>query len=112
MALRKPSVCPLSEGGRSVASLSPAPVGGSISRDDRERALWTRWSLCVTGRRRGKGVGGFKRTGVIAADEEVVFVVMAAFEDTGLEVVAAWWGDVRVDGCGCGISRGESEGER
>ena len=47
---------------------------------------------------KGKGGGAFERTGVIAADEEVVFVVMAAVERAGLEVVAAWWGDVRVGG--------------
>lgn len=50
----------------------------------------------MTGKARGEGA--FERTGVIAADEEVVFVVMAAVERAGLEVVAAWWGDVRVGG--------------
>ena len=51
----------------------------------------------MTGKAR-RGGDFLKRTGVIAANEQMVFFVMAAVEDAGLEVVAVWWGDVRVGG--------------
>ena len=41
---------------------------------------------------------GCKRTGVVAADVEVVFIGVAIVEDAGLEVVTTWWGDCCVGG--------------
>ena len=81
----------------SAASLKPAPIG--------ELNLGGK-ALGESSGVRVKGEGGFflKRTGVIAADVEVVFIGIAVVEDAGFEVVAGWWG-------GCRVSRGEGEGE-
>lgn len=58
----------------------------------------------------GENGNGFKRTGVIAADVEVVFVGVAVIQDDGLEVVAAWWGECCVGGGVCVEGEGEGEG--
>lgn len=41
---------------------------------------------------------GCERTGVVAADVEVIFIGIAIAEDAGFEVVAGGWGDCRVGG--------------
>lgn len=55
---------------------------------------------------------GAKRTGVVAADVEIVFVSIAIADYACLEVVTAWWSDGRIGGCVGGTGRSDSESER